>query len=71
MITINTPEVRFAMEAVRQAAQTVIAVQKEMVTENLIKEDRSPVTVADFTSQAIIARQLRQSFPNDVLVAEE
>ena len=37
----------------------------------LSKEDRSPVTVADFGSQALISHHLRKSFPKDKLVGEE
>jgi 3'(2'), 5'-bisphosphate nucleotidase len=35
------------------------------------KEDRSPVTVADFGSQAIICRALAETFPDDPVVGEE
>ncbi len=38
---------------------------------SLQKQDRSPVTIADFGSQAIICRALNQAFPGDGLVAEE
>lgn len=64
-------EANFAMDAVRQAALLVRKVQQELVSPALTKEDRSPVTVADFTSQALIGYLLGQSFPNDPLVAEE
>jgi 3'(2'), 5'-bisphosphate nucleotidase len=71
MLDIQNPEIQFALEAVRQAAQLVRQVQAELVTPALTKEDRSPVTVADFASQAVVARLLAQAFPNDPLVAEE
>src|SRR3989304_3544202 len=35
------------------------------------KSDSSPVTVADFAVQAVLARRLAQAVPDDVLVAEE
>jgi 3'(2'), 5'-bisphosphate nucleotidase len=35
------------------------------------KSDQSPVTVADFGSQAVICRALAESFPNDPVIAEE
>jgi 3'(2'), 5'-bisphosphate nucleotidase len=35
------------------------------------KPDTSPVTVADFAIQALIARRLGEDFPNDVVMAEE
>jgi 3'(2'), 5'-bisphosphate nucleotidase len=37
----------------------------------LSKEDRSPVTVADFGSQALISHYLKKTFPDDNLVGEE
>ena len=38
---------------------------------SLSKDDESPVTVADFGSQAIICRIIREAFPDDRIVAEE
>ncbi|PSQ78023.1 MAG: hypothetical protein BRD37_03850, partial [Bacteroidetes bacterium QH_8_67_23] len=35
------------------------------------KDDRSPVTVADFGSQALICRALAEAFPDDPVVGEE
>jgi 3'(2'), 5'-bisphosphate nucleotidase len=37
----------------------------------LLKSDRSPVTIADFGSQAMICKMIRQKFPRDAIVAEE
>ncbi len=71
MIDLNNPEIKFALHAVRQAAQVVQHVQAELVSPAMTKEDRSPVTVADFASQALVAWLLEQAFPNDPLVAEE
>jgi len=68
---IDTPEARFAMAAARRAASVVRQVQAEMAATSLTKEDRSPVTVADFAAQAVVARQLLQTFPGQPLVAEE
>lgn len=65
------PEVKFALEAVRQAALLVKQVQSELVTPALTKEDRSPVTVADFASQALVSAHLSKAFPDDPLVGEE
>ncbi len=66
-----TPEVRFAIDAARQASLLVREIQAEMVTPALTKSDRSPVTVADFASQALVASLLAEAFPNDPLVGEE
>lgn len=64
-------ESRFALSAVRAAARLGIGVQSAMVTAELIKDDRSPVTVADFACQALVSRRLEIAFPEDPLVAEE
>ncbi len=66
-----TPETRFALDAVRQASLLVREIQAEMVSPALTKDDRSPVTVADFASQALVARLLADAFPDDPLVGEE
>jgi 3'(2'), 5'-bisphosphate nucleotidase len=71
MLNTETPEVKFALQAVRLASLLVRQVQSELVSPALTKEDRSPVTVADFASQALIAHQLAETFPHDLLVAEE
>jgi HAL2 family 3'(2'),5'-bisphosphate nucleotidase len=71
MLDLNHPEIHFAIQAVRQAALLVQQVQAELVTRALTKEDRSPVTVADFAAQAVVGRLLSRTFPNDALVAEE
>lgn len=42
-----------------------------MVSPVIAKQDRSPVTVADFASQALIAHRLFRAFPADSLVGEE
>lgn len=71
MIDLNSPEIRFALDVVRQASLLVRQVQTEMVTAALTKNDRSPVTVADFAAQAFVASRLAWAFPNDALVGEE
>lgn len=35
------------------------------------KQDKSPVTIADFASQAVICRALGEAFPNDPIIGEE
>jgi 3'(2'), 5'-bisphosphate nucleotidase len=71
MIDYNNSEIKFALQAVRLAAQVVRQVQANLVSPTLNKGDSSPVTVADYTSQAIIGYLLSQTFPDDPLVAEE
>ena len=49
--------------AVREAALLARAIQKELVTPALTKDDRSPVTVGDFAVQAVVARRLAERLP--------
>ncbi len=67
----NSPELKFALQTVRQATALVAQVQREMVTPALTKDDRSPVTVGDYAAQALVAARLREAFPQDLLVGEE
>lgn len=71
MIDISNPEVEIAVQAVRTASILVQRVQRALVVPTLAKSDRSPVTVADYASQALVAYCLQQSFPGETLVAEE
>lgn len=75
MFNVNQPEIKFALDAVRQASRLVRQVQAELIlgkpTAATIKDDRSPVTVADFASQALVGHLLSGAFPQDLLVAEE
>lgn len=64
-------EAEFAFRAVKRAAQLSDRIQHAMVTQALSKSDKSPVTVADFASQALVGEMLEAAFPDDPLVAEE
>ena len=65
-------ELAAAIEAVRAASRVCIAVQRKLVSaETLEKRDKSPVTVADFASQAIVCRKLAEALPGDRVVGEE
>lgn len=64
-------ELSFAIATVRQVARLVQQIQAEMVSPALTKDDRSPVTVADFAAQALVAGRLAVDFPDDPLIAEE
>jgi 3'(2'), 5'-bisphosphate nucleotidase len=39
--------------------------------ESILKSDRSPVTIADYGSQTIICKFIKETFPRDTIVAEE
>jgi 3'(2'), 5'-bisphosphate nucleotidase len=61
-----------AVEAVRSAARACRAVQQQIAAPaKLEKLDKSPVTVADFASQAIVCAVLEQARPGDPVVGEE
>ncbi|HEX5065871.1 MAG TPA: 3'(2'),5'-bisphosphate nucleotidase [Myxococcota bacterium] len=65
-------ELEVALRAVRAASRACRAVQQRMVRpETLQKRDKSPVTVADFASQAIVCAMLEEAFPLDPIVGEE
>jgi 3'(2'), 5'-bisphosphate nucleotidase len=46
-------------------------VQSKIAADVFEKEDRSPVTVADFASQAAICRLIGDAFPRDPIIGEE
>ena len=71
MPAFDPDEIRFALETTRQALQLIQMIQRELVGDALTKDDRSPVTVADFAAQAWIGYRLAQAYPADQLVAEE
>ncbi len=64
-------EKSIAMAAVREAAELCQLVQETLASQSLEKTDRSPVTIADFGSQALICSRLRQALPEDPIIAEE
>ncbi len=68
----HSPEVVTALEAVRMASQLCRSVQLDFTAgESILKSDRSPVTVADFGSQAVLCKKIKERFPEDVIAAEE
>ncbi len=64
-------EQQVAIQAVTAAAQLCEQVRREEGSLTLTKPDRSPVTVADFGTQAVICRVLAEAFPGDPIVGEE
>jgi 3'(2'), 5'-bisphosphate nucleotidase len=64
-------ELDVAIRAAGEAARLCRAVGAEISPEVLDKRDKSPVTVADFGSQALICRALMESYPDDQVIAEE
>lgn len=64
-------EFEAAVRAVREGAVLARLVQQSIGGRSFAKADESPVTVADFAVQGLIALRLREAFPDDPLVAEE
>ena len=61
-----------AVQATRTASVVCRRVQSNLVTaETLEKKDKSPVTVADFASQAVVCKALAEAFPDVPVVGEE
>ncbi|KAG1046819.1 hypothetical protein G6F43_010711 [Rhizopus delemar] len=61
-----------AIRAVLTASKVCQSVFQHLVAnETLTKNDKSPVTVADFSAQAIINTYLHKDFPNDPIIGEE
>jgi 3'(2'), 5'-bisphosphate nucleotidase len=58
------------IQAVRQAASLTRSVQHSHFAKGE-KDQREPVTIADYGSQAILCRALSLAFPDDAVMAEE
>jgi 3'(2'), 5'-bisphosphate nucleotidase len=68
----NSPEVVTAIQVAIKASALCQKIRKDLVGgESILKSDRSPVTIADYGSQAIICKMIRERFPDDTIVAEE
>ena len=63
-------ELEVALRAVRTASGICQTVQSGITPAALEKKDRSPVTIADFASQAVVCRELRSAF-TDPIIGEE
>jgi 3'(2'), 5'-bisphosphate nucleotidase len=64
-------EKQVAITAVRAAADLCEQVRRDRGSLTIEKPDYSPVTVADFSAQAIICHELNQAFPSDSVIGEE
>jgi HAL2 family 3'(2'),5'-bisphosphate nucleotidase len=69
---MHQKELDIALSAVSAAARLCRGAQQTLVDEEAVrKKDRSPVTIADFGSQAVINLILGSAFPDDPIVGEE
>lgn len=65
-------EVKIAMQGVIEASILCEKIQKDLIGEvSFIKSDASPVTIADYASQALICKRIKDAFPKDTIIAEE
>ena len=65
-------ELKTAIDAVTKASELCRKVQHTLCGEETVaKKDRSPVTIADFGSQALIISEIQQAFPDNSVVGEE
>jgi len=65
-------EKQVAISAVLRACSLTSSVFNKLVKdETVTKNDKSPVTVADYSAQAVIASILARAFPDDPIVGEE
>jgi 3'(2'), 5'-bisphosphate nucleotidase len=65
-------ELEIGKKAVIETMKITTAVQRDLSSQDsMTKADRSPVTIADFASQAIVCRILKDTFPELPIVAEE
>lgn len=71
MTTLFQRDLEVALSAVKQASLICRAVQTAISDEVLEKKDKSPVTIADYSSQAVICRALTKAFPEDPIIGEE
>jgi len=68
----NAQRLMTAISAVRKASVVCRAVQQQLIdADTLTKKDKSPVTVADFASQALVCKTLSDALPDDPVVGEE
>ncbi|KAF3930343.1 hypothetical protein ABW19_dt0207654 [Dactylella cylindrospora] len=64
-------EMKIAELAVQKAAIVTETVRASIEKGVLSKDDKTPVTIADFAAQAILVSALKHNFPEDEILAEE
>ncbi len=68
---VSSPEIEFALEVAERSGRLARVIQQRLAQPALAKEDRSPVTVADFAVQSLVGWLLERKLGFDTLVAEE
>lgn len=64
-------DLEIAINVVKEACRLATEIQNNLAGQLALKEDRSPVTVADFSVQALVARRLEEAQPDVPVVGEE
>ncbi len=64
-------ELQVGLHAVREASRVCRSVQHGIGPEAIEKKNKTPVTIADFASQAVVCRALKDAFPDDPIIGEE
>nr|AAK67489.1 HAL2 [Candida albicans] len=67
-LKVATLAVKCASLLTKQLSDSIVQTAK---SGTLTKDDKSPVTIGDFASQAIINHAIKLNFPNDEIVGEE
>ncbi|CAG8777325.1 7906_t:CDS:2, partial [Dentiscutata erythropus] len=61
-----------AIDVVLQASKVCKNVFNTLIaSDTLVKKDKSPVTIGDFSAQAVVNTLLYKAFPNDSIIGEE
>src|SRR3989304_193556 len=72
VIDQNSPEAITAIQTTINASALCEKIRMDLTRgESLLKSDRSPVTIADYGSQAMICKMIKEKFPHDTIIAEE
>jgi 3'(2'), 5'-bisphosphate nucleotidase len=64
-------EAALATDVVADSLALVRSIEAGVASETVTKSDASPVTVADFSVQVLVALRLARDFPGDPMIAEE
>lgn len=70
-LKLTDPEVSFSIRLVSESMRLTRRIQQESIQNSRVKKDDSPVTLADYSVQAIAGYRLKNAFPSDPLAGEE
>jgi len=70
-IDLTKPDLQFALKLIKAGAQLTSQIRNDLAHASITKEDKSPVTLADFGVQALAGYFLDQFFKKATLAGEE